>query len=132
MDHSVARHADAIAVSETYMAPDIAEGFEHYNEMCVVCHGAPGIAKGEVGEGLNPPAPDLAKTAGEWQPQEIYWMVKNGIKMSGMPAFGPTHDEEKLWNITAFVKRLPDMTAEEYRKLSEEAEASGNPPEDSD
>ena len=46
--------------------------------------------------------------------QEIYWLVENGAKMTGMPAFGPTHDEEAMWNITAFVKAMPDMTEARY------------------
>jgi len=116
MDESVRHHAAGLAVSARYNSPDLAEGYERYHELCVTCHGAPGVAREEIGMGLNPSPPDLVQTANDWTPSEIYWMVKNGIKMSGMPAFGPTQDEEKLWNITAFVKRLPGMTPQQYRK----------------
>jgi mono/diheme cytochrome c family protein len=123
MDHSVRRHAAGIPVSETYQSPDLAEGYEHYNGMCVSCHGAPGVIRSEAGQGLNPSAPDLSEAAGDWTPSEVYWITKNGVKMSGMPAFGLTHDEEKLWNITAFVKRLPGMSVPQYQEMGK---ASGS------
>lgn len=126
LDHSVRHHAAGIEVSKTFTSPDLAEGYEHFNIMCVTCHGAPGVARDEIGQGLNPSGPDLSEAAGDWTPSEIYWIVKNGIKMSGMPAFGPTHDEEKLWNITAFVKRLPGMSAEQYRQMGKASEPAGH------
>lgn len=123
MDRSVGHHAAGIPVSKTYESPDLAEGYEHFSEMCVACHGAPTSERSEVGRGLNPQAPDLAEAANDWAPSEVFWILKNGIKMSGMPAFGPTHDDEKLWNITAFVKRLPGLTPEQYAKMGKAAEA---------
>ena len=128
MDNSVRHHASGMELSSTYNAPDLGEGFEHYNEMCVTCHGAPGIEKSESGQGLNPPAPNLSKSVTDMSPQEVFWILKNGIKMTGMPAFGPTHDDEKLWDITAFVKRLPNMTADQYKQMQtqeEESESTG-------
>jgi len=122
MDNSVRHHASGIELSPIFSNPDLDEGFEHYQEMCVACHGAPGVEKSEIGAGLNPPAPDLAEAAADLSPQEVFWILKNGIKMTGMPAFGPTHDEEKLWDLTAFVKGLPTMTPDQYRELGEEGE----------
>jgi mono/diheme cytochrome c family protein len=121
MDYSVRRHAAGIAVSETYKSPNLAEGAERFREMCVTCHGAPGVGRSEIGQGLYPNAPDLKVSADDWTPPELYWIIRNGIKMSGMPAFGPTQTDEKLWNITAFVKRLPDMTPEEYKQMGSSA-----------
>jgi mono/diheme cytochrome c family protein len=123
MDRSVHKHAAAIEVSATYNSPNLEEGFEHYHEMCVACHGAPGVEKSEAGEGLNPPAPDLSKSVTDLSPQEVFWILKNGIKMTGMPAFGPTHNDEKLWGITAFVKRLPEMTPERYHEMAESSKS---------
>jgi len=80
------------------------------------------MEKSEIGEGLNPPPPDLAASVSDLSPQEIFWILKYGIKMTGMPAFGPTHDDEKLWDLTAFVKRLPTMTPDQYRAMAEDAE----------
>ena len=123
MDRSVHHHAAGIRVSATYESPDPSEGYEHFSEMCVACHGAPGIEPSEMGKGLNPRALDLSEAANEWTPSEVYWIVKNGIKMSGMPAFGPTHDDEKLWNITAFVKRLPGLAPEQDAMRGKATEA---------
>ncbi len=121
-DASVRAHASHVALSPIYAHPDLAEGAEHFGEMCVACHGAPGVDKSEGGEGLNPPAPDLAKSVTDMSPREVFWVVKHGIKMTGMPAFGPTHDDEKIWDITAFVKKLPEMTPAQYRQWAAEAE----------
>ncbi len=115
-DNSVEHHAAGIPVSPTYTSPDLAEGYEHYNEMCVMCHGAPGVKAGDLSQGLNPSPPDLVESVTDMSPSEVFWVTKNGIKMTGMPGFGPTHDDRKLWDLTAFVKRLPEMTPEEVHR----------------
>lgn len=92
-------------------------GFSHYNEMCVGCHGAPGIQRSEIGQGLYPHPPDLARSVDEMPPSELFWITKNGIKMTGMPAFGKTHSDDKIWAIVAFMEQLPSMTKEQYKSL---------------
>lgn len=92
-------------------------GFDHYNEMCTVCHGAPGIEPGEARAGLNPKPPILAKVVKNMPDQELFWVIKHGIKMTGMPAWGPTHNDEKIWAMVAFVKTLPEMTPAQYKAL---------------
>lgn len=93
-------------------------GLAHFRENCVICHGAPGVDPGEIGQGLNPGAPDLtlprvqARTDGQ-----LYWLVDEGIRMTGMPAFGPTHGENELWQIVAFLRHLPEITEEEKAQL---------------
>jgi mono/diheme cytochrome c family protein len=78
-------------------------GVEHYAAHCAVCHGAPGVPKGDIGRGLYPPPPDLAKTAPLYTPAELFWTVKHGIKMSGMPAWSD-HSDEALWATVGFWK----------------------------
>ena len=94
-------------------------GFSHYHEMCRLCHGAPGYPQAEFAEGLYPPPPSM--TSGDIQEAlndaKIYWIVKHGIKLTGMPAFGPTHDEEELWGLVALAKEMPRMSPEHYRQL---------------
>ncbi len=92
-------------------------GFSHYNVMCVGCHGAPGIPSNEIGKGLYPHPPNLAHSAKEMPPSELFWITKNGIKMTGMPAFGKTHSDNKIWAIVAFIEKLPTMTKEQYSEL---------------
>ncbi len=117
MDHSVRAHAAGISVPSLEDTALVNLGFDHYREMCVDCHGSPAGGRGEVSLGLNPPPPDLAEAAKDWSPGELYWIVKNGVKMTGMPGFGPTHDEKALWAIVAFVRQLPAMTADKYRAM---------------
>ena len=120
MDQSVEHHAKGI------VAPDnlqdtvvIHKGFEHFKEMCVQCHGAPGVERSEMAKGLNPRAPKLIWAAKEDGPAELFWITKNGVKMSGMPGFGPTHDDEEIWAIVAFMKQLPNLDSAGYAALQE-------------
>jgi mono/diheme cytochrome c family protein len=91
-------------------------GVGHYAAHCAICHGAPGVPKGDIGRGLYPEPPDLAKTAPLYTPAELFWIVKRGIKMTGMPAWAD-HSDEELWATVAFVEKLPGMSEQEYAKL---------------
>ena len=91
-------------------------GVAHYAAHCAVCHGAPGVPKGDIGQGLYPPPPDLAKTARLYTPAELFWIVKHGIKMTGMPARSD-HSDEELWATVAFVEKLPGMSEQDYARL---------------
>lgn len=99
-------------------------GLVHYHQMCVTCHGAPGIGAAELARGLNPMPPELARSGEGEEIVETFWVVKNGLKMTGMPAFGPTHSDEDLWAIAAFVHRLPELSAEDYAAMVENARMS--------
>jgi mono/diheme cytochrome c family protein len=88
--------------------------------MCEVCHGAPGINQSELSSGLNPLAPELSHAVEDWSDEELFWITKYGIKMSGMPAWGNTHSDNEIWSIIAFVKQMPEMSDEEYKDFSKE------------
>jgi len=97
-------------------------GFPHFHDMCRLCHGAPGYNREEFAEGLypNPPVLTSEEIQQELDDAELYWVVKNGLKMTGMPSFGATHSQEALQGIVAFVRRLPGMTSEEYAAMVKE------------
>lgn len=105
--------------------------FSHYHGMCRLCHGAPGYTPEEFAKGLYPEPP--AMTSGRIQKSldkaEMYWIVKHGLKMTGMPAFAPTHNEEELWGLVALANDMPEMSAEHYRQkvkaANPEAEVGG-------
>jgi len=108
----------------------IIEGFRHYRDMCTMCHGAPGTRPEEMAEGLYPKPPLIYKHKEQEDPKEFFWIIKNGIKMTSMPAYGPTHADERIWAITAFVTgKLNKMTPEEYagwvKKYGEEEMETG-------
>lgn len=125
MERSVRARVDDIAVPSLDDSSLVGLGFDYYKAMCVSCHGSPAGGRGEPGVGLNPPAPDLSEAAKEWKPAELYWIINNGIKMTGMPAFGPTHDEKELWAMVAFLQKLPDMSAAQYRAQAASQEQGG-------
>lgn len=119
-DNSVEYHAKSIKVPQNAQEPDsmmIENGFDHYDEMCVGCHGAPGIGRSEIGKGLYPRGPNLANSAKELLPEELFWVVKNGIKSTGMPAFGRTHSDDKIWSIVAFLEKMKSMTPAGYAEI---------------
>jgi mono/diheme cytochrome c family protein len=120
-DNSVESRSQDISIPDLVDSLMIKEGFEYYNEMCVSCHGAPGKEETELSKGLNPHAPYLVNYAKRMDPKIAFWITKNGIKMTGMPAWGKTHSDEKIWTIVAFMKKLPNISGEEYEKMESEA-----------
>ena len=106
-------------------ASRIAAGAGLYNEMCSGCHLAPGMERTEISQGLYPPAPELSHGT-DLTPAEEFWTIKHGIKMTGMAAWGRTHNDTLIWDMVAFLRKLPDLSPEQYRELVKSA------PEDHD
>ena len=123
--NSIESRLKEISVPDLNDLAMLKEGFEHYNEMCVSCHGAPGEEESELSKGLNPPAPYLVESVKHSDEKELFWVIKNGIRMTGMPAWGKTHSDEKIWAIVAFMKTLPELTPEEYKKMGDGSEDMG-------
>jgi mono/diheme cytochrome c family protein len=83
---------------------------------CVNCHGGPGAMWAKFSEGLNPSPPDLKDVVGGLEPRELFWVVKNGIKMTGMPSFGATGvPDPEIWSIVAFLKKLPTVSDTDFK-----------------
>ena len=127
-ERSVHRSVDSlegkVQVPNLDDAERVRTGLAHYDEMCVTCHGAPGVKASEVGQGLNPFPPELARRR-HTEAVEDFWIVKNGIKMSGMPSFGVTHTDDQIWAIVALLKRLPKLSPEEYQAMVQQAGEPG-------
>lgn len=103
----------------------IRRGYFIFRDNCVQCHGAPGETPGDAGKGLLPVPNNLAQAAREWTAAEIYWVTRNGLKMTGMPAWGMRFGDDDLWAVVAFVRHMPALTVEGYRTLAAQA---GAPP----
>lgn len=122
--NSVKRHAAAAVDAGEIVPPAeitqemIRSGAAHYPAMCVSCHGAPGVERGEMGQGMKPEPPDIPHVASEMTGPEIFWVLKHGIRHTGMPAFGATHSDDELWGLTAFVEEMAEMTPAEYEELA--------------
>ena len=106
-------------------------GVNDFDGMCAGCHSAPGKDREAMGRGLNPPPPDLAESAAKMSPAELFWVTKNGIKMTGMPAWGATHDDDAIWPVVAFMIRLPELNASQYQELMDSAGGMGHHANDS-
>lgn len=115
-ERSIDAHADGIAVPSLDDKGMIADGASHYGEMCTGCHLAPGMKENEMRPGMNPKPPILADFPPE-DPAEQFWIVKHGIKMTGMPAWGTSHTDAQIWEIVAFLQKLHGMTPEQYHAL---------------
>ena len=124
---SVERQAASIDVPELD-SPDMQlAGINDFDAMCVGCHGGPGKERSSAGRGLNPIAPDLATVATERTAAEIYWATRNGIRMTGMPAWSASHDDQSLWPVVSFISmRLPDLDADGYAAMLAEATGHGH------
>ena len=99
---SVDRRADGITVPDRFTPEMIAAGASMYKDTCQRCHAGPGVERASWASGMRPRPPHLAEAAAEWELEEVFWLAKHGIKMTGMPAFGPTHQDQALWNVAAF------------------------------
>lgn len=101
-------------------------GANDFEAMCAGCHGAPGQEPQAMGQGLNPTPPDLGESAARMTPAELFWVTRHGIRMTGMPAWGATHDDDALWPVVAFMAVLPQLSPDDYQALLAKAEGIGH------
>ena len=116
-ERSVAVRARGIEVPSLSDPAMIAAGGADYDEMCTGCHLQPGMDDSEISAGLYPQPPRLASVRRD-NPAQTFWIIKHGFKMSGMPAWGLTHDDTRLWAMVAFLQQLPRLSAEQYAVLT--------------
>ena len=120
MRHSIKRHASEIHAPDLLDAARASSGLPLFRMHCVRCHGAPGVAPAAEAFGMYPPPPNLVDVARTWPLAEMYWVIKYGIKMTAMPAWHYRLSDEEIWNIVAFVQRLPDYSPAQYQSLRDE------------
>lgn len=118
---SIARHAGDRAPGD---AANVQAGARQFLERgCVNCHGAPGFDWAKFSEGLHPDPPDLKEEVEGRSPEELFWIVKNGINMTGMPSFAQAGaQDDEIWSIAAFVKKLPSVSDADYKTWTASAE----------
>jgi mono/diheme cytochrome c family protein len=122
-NRSIAIHATAPQSMPSLIDPEVVKnGFRRYHTMCVVCHSAPGRKATPIRRGLNPKPPKLdVQQVQRRSNAELYWIVAHGIRMSGMPAFGPSHRPEEIWALVAFLRQLPEITRQQYHDMVQAA-----------
>jgi len=123
---SIERHSEDIEVPDLQSLDMRLAGINDFDSMCAECHTPPGRRDTPLAMGLNPPAPDLAEEAEEMSPAELFWVTKNGIRMTGMPAWGASHSDDEIWPVIAFLQDLPELDGTEYTLMLKEAAGMGH------
>lgn len=116
-NRSVEVRAKDIEVPDLNNEAQIRAGAGNYDSMCVGCHLAPGMAPTELSDGLYPAPPSLAEAGIRDDPAQTFWVIKHGIKATGMPAWGKSMADPYIWGMVAFLQKLPDLDEREYRSL---------------
>jgi len=123
-ERSITHHANDLRVPADLDDEDIVlKGAGQYAAMCTGCHLQPGMKDSEIRPGLYPQPPDLSRLRVD--PRTAFWVIKHGIKMSAMPAWGSSHDDATIWSMVAFLQKLPNLTPAEYKAIVAKA-----PPDD--
>lgn len=96
----------------------IEEGLRHFKEMCLHCHGAPGVAPASWSRGMQPEPPPLDHEAVQSRSDgELHYIIEHGVRMTGMPPFGEDHSQKDLWSLVAFIRQLDRLDAAQIEKL---------------
>lgn len=120
-ERSIEARADDIRVPALDDPAMARRGAGNYDSMCAQCHLAPGTDRTELSAGLSPAPPNLVRHA-QMDPAEAFWVIKHGIKATGMPAWGKHMEDRYIWDVVAFLRKLPSLSAEQYQA---EVAASG-------
>lgn len=124
-DHSVdARLGDIVAPDNLDQPAVIQSGAQFFGAHCVVCHGGPGLKPSPVAQGLNPSPPNLFRATRKPKTTEMFYFIKNGVKMTGMPGFGKSISDDQIWAVTAFLRKAPGMTPQDFAAQTGVSEAN--------
>ena len=121
LHNSVSTHQRALANPVAPSAEVIAAARDHFADHCATCHANNGSGHSMYGDGLNPPPPDLRLEVTQSKSDgELYSIIQNGVRMSGMPAFGTSSEHDlETWKLVLFVRHLPSLTPEEERAMQQ-------------
>lgn len=134
-ERSVARASADLKVPNLADPDLLLAGGADYDAMCTGCHLKPGKSMSDMSIGLYPAPPNLTKAEDEHghihgssteATRRQFWIIKHGIKASGMPAWGVTHDDQRIWAMVAFLQKLPGLTPEQYQILTASSTAESS------
>lgn len=118
MRSSVRTHALLIEVPPIDQPERLRRGAGHFQQGCAPCHGSPTGPSMLVVRSTLPPPSDLKDLVPTWKTKELFWIVKNGLKYTGMPAWPAQQRDDEVWDVVAFLRELPTMSAGRYRELA--------------
>ena len=125
MHRSVRLHARDIEPPSLEDEAMIRRGATCFHDKCAQCHGAPGVALDDIGKSMQPLPGPLVDATQYFHPRELYWITRHGIRLSGMPAWEFRLTDGEIWDVVAFLQRLPKLTPQAYAELAQGQRASG-------
>ena len=117
MIHSVQARSGEARPPDRFTVAEVREGFRLYDAHCAMCHGGPGLGREPWTAGLEPSPPYLIDAAHRWSRQDLYWIIRHGVKMTGMPGWKARISSPETWNLVAFLEALPYLTADDYARM---------------
>lgn len=118
MQQSVDTHSIGIKAPPLDNPDLVTLGAGHFHAGCAYCHGAPGVAISPIAKHMLPPPPDLFSTEGQWEDRELFWIIKHGLKYTGMPGWSTQQRDDEVWAMVAFLRKMPNLDREQYRDLA--------------
>ena len=123
MVHSMRREAQGVHPPAAFTPAETIAGLHLYERQCMVCHGGPGVPRAGWVHGMNPSPPFLLDASRRWSRGQMYWVVKNGVKMTAMPAWAFTDSDGQIWDLVAFLEAMPQMEPADFQRLTKDAGA---------
>lgn len=123
--HTTFRQSVRLRAPDAKQVPDdighgdrIQLGALHFQGACAFCHSVPGQPRSATAQAMNPPPPHISEAVSQWQPQHMFWIVEQGVKMSGMPHWPADGRGDEIWSVVAYLNAVPDMTAQDQTDLT--------------
>ncbi len=117
MSRSVSTHSVGIKAPELNDEDLVLKGAGHYETGCFPCHGSPVLEEPRIARAMTPHPPYLPPEIHQWEPVELFYIVKHGVKFTGMPAWPAQQRDDEVWATVAFLQKLPELNAQEYQRL---------------
>ncbi|MBI2386743.1 MAG: c-type cytochrome [Elusimicrobia bacterium] len=117
MRRSIATHSLGVEAARLDVPGLLLKGAGHYETGCRSCHGAPGLPRSPIARAMSPPPPNLAERAARRTPEQLFYVVKHGVKFTGMPAWPAPGRDDEVWAVVAFLRELPRLDGPGYRAL---------------
>jgi len=117
MSRSVATHTLGVKAPALNARGMVLKGATHYEIGCFPCHGNPALPHPRIAREMTPHPPYLPRTIHEWKPEELFYIVKHGVKFTGMPAWPAQQRDDEVWAMVAFLQEFPKLNEQEYQRL---------------
>lgn len=119
------REAGKAAAPARFTPAEMRAGFVLYDHDCAMCHGGPGLGRARFVQGMNPSPPYLLGVARTWSPSRLHWIIGNGVKMTGMPAWNAAYTDGQVWDTVAFLEALPYLSPADYQRMKQQSAGKG-------